>query len=99
MIFVSHDRMFLRGLSNRVLELGGETGTDREPHVYPGSYVEYVAAHGPRGAGRARVTAISFSCQLCFRLRLGVRGALFRAWLRPRPSRGSSPAAIRSASG
>ena len=28
MIFVSHDRAFLRGLSNRVLELGGETGTD-----------------------------------------------------------------------
>ena len=24
MMFVSHDRMFLRGLSNRVLELGGE---------------------------------------------------------------------------
>ncbi len=28
MIFVSHDRAFLRGLSNRVLELGGESGTD-----------------------------------------------------------------------
>src|SRR5918996_2909170 len=40
MLFVSHDRAFLRGLSNRVLELGGETGTD-EPHAYPGSYVEY----------------------------------------------------------
>ena len=25
MLFVSHDRTFLRGLSNRVLELGGET--------------------------------------------------------------------------
>ena len=24
MLFVSHDRAFLRGLSNRVLELGGE---------------------------------------------------------------------------
>ena len=33
MLFVSHDRAFLRGLSNRVLELGGETGTD-EPHAY-----------------------------------------------------------------
>ena len=40
MIFVSHDRAFLRGLSNRVLELGGETGIDAEPHAYPGSYVE-----------------------------------------------------------
>ena len=28
MIFVSHDRTFLRGLSNRVLELGGESGTE-----------------------------------------------------------------------
>ncbi len=31
MIFVSHDRSFLRGLSNRVLELGGESGTDAQP--------------------------------------------------------------------
>ena len=36
MIFVSHDRTFLRGLSNRVLELGGESGTDSHPHAYPG---------------------------------------------------------------
>ena len=40
MLFVSHDRAFLRGLSNRVLELGGESGTDAQPHLYPGSYVE-----------------------------------------------------------
>ena len=32
--------MFLRGLGSRVLELGGESGTDRHPTVYPGSYVE-----------------------------------------------------------
>jgi ATPase subunit of ABC transporter with duplicated ATPase domains len=51
MIFVSHDRAFLRGLSNRVLELGGETGTDSEPHVYPGSYVEYVARSGHEAPG------------------------------------------------
>ena len=62
MLFVSHDRAFLRGLSNRVLELGGETRHDDEPHAYPGSYVEYVAAHRTRGAGRARVEAAS--CQL-----------------------------------
>src|SRR5260221_257009 len=42
MLFVSHDRTFLRGLSNRVLELGGESGTERQPLVYPGSYNEYV---------------------------------------------------------
>jgi ATPase subunit of ABC transporter with duplicated ATPase domains len=51
MIFVSHDRMFLRGLGSRVLELGGETGTDRKPVVYPGSYVEYVQALGHEAPG------------------------------------------------
>ncbi len=51
MIFVSHDRMFLRGLGSRVLELGGESGTDREPRVYPGSYVEYVQALGHEAPG------------------------------------------------
>jgi ATPase subunit of ABC transporter with duplicated ATPase domains len=51
MIFVSHDRSFLRGLSNRVLELGGETGTDVQPTVYPGSYVEYVARTGHEAPG------------------------------------------------
>jgi ATPase subunit of ABC transporter with duplicated ATPase domains len=51
MLFVSHDRTFLRGLSNRVLELGGESGTDPEPHLYPGSYVEYVARTGHEAPG------------------------------------------------
>ena len=54
MLFVSHDREFLRGLSNRVLELGGESGTEAQPHAYQGSYIEYVAAHRPRSAGRSR---------------------------------------------
>ena len=51
MIFVSHDRAFLRGLSNRVLELGGESGTEAQPHFYPGSYVEYVARTGHEAPG------------------------------------------------
>jgi ATPase subunit of ABC transporter with duplicated ATPase domains len=51
MLFVSHDRTFLRGLSNRVLELGGESGTETEPHLYPGSYVEYVARTGHEAPG------------------------------------------------
>jgi ATPase subunit of ABC transporter with duplicated ATPase domains len=51
MVFVSHDRAFLRALSNRVLELGGETGRERDPHVYPGSYVEYVARTGHEAPG------------------------------------------------
>jgi ATPase subunit of ABC transporter with duplicated ATPase domains len=51
MLFVSHDRAFLRGLSNRVLELGGESGVDSHPHAYPGSYVEYVARTGHEAPG------------------------------------------------
>ena len=51
MIFVSHDRMFLRGLGSRVLELGGESGTDRTPLLYPGSYVEYVEKLGHEAPG------------------------------------------------
>jgi ATPase subunit of ABC transporter with duplicated ATPase domains len=51
MLFVSHDRAFLRGLSNRVLELGGESGTDAQPHVYPGSYVEYIERTGHEAPG------------------------------------------------
>jgi ATPase subunit of ABC transporter with duplicated ATPase domains len=51
MIFVSHDRAFLRGLSNRVLELGGESGTEAQPHLYPGSYIDYVARTGHEAPG------------------------------------------------
>jgi len=51
MLFVSHDRTFLRGLSNRVLELGGESGRDSQPHAYPGSYVEYVERTGHEAPG------------------------------------------------
>jgi ATPase subunit of ABC transporter with duplicated ATPase domains len=51
MIFVSHDRTFLRGLASRVLELGGESGTERDPVVYPGSYLEYVEKLGHEAPG------------------------------------------------
>jgi ATPase subunit of ABC transporter with duplicated ATPase domains len=51
MLFVSHDRAFLRALSNRVIELGGESGVDPEPHLYPGSYVDYVARTGHEAPG------------------------------------------------
>jgi ATPase subunit of ABC transporter with duplicated ATPase domains len=51
MVFVSHDRAFLRALSNRVIELGGESGTDVEPHLYPGSYADYVARTGHEAPG------------------------------------------------
>ena len=51
MIFVSHDRMFLRGLGSRVLELGGESGVERNPVVYSGSYIEYVQKLGHEAPG------------------------------------------------
>ena len=42
---------FLRRLSNRVLELGGETGVETQPHLYPGSYSEYVERTGHEAPG------------------------------------------------
>jgi ATPase subunit of ABC transporter with duplicated ATPase domains len=51
MLFVSHDRAFLRRLSNRVLELGGESGTEAQPHLYPGSYADYVERTGHEAPG------------------------------------------------
>ncbi len=62
MIFVSHDRTFLRGLSSRVLELGGETGRDRTPHVYLGSYVEYVRQWGTRRREYTREKVCELGC-------------------------------------
>jgi ATPase subunit of ABC transporter with duplicated ATPase domains len=46
MLFVSHDRQFLRALSNRVLEL-----TPDGVHSYTGGYAEYVAATGHEAPG------------------------------------------------
>ena len=54
MLFVSHDRAFLRGLSNRVLELGGESGTDAEPHAYPGRMSSTSRAPATRRGRRGR---------------------------------------------
>ena len=46
MLFVSHDRHFLAGLSNRVLEL-----SDDGAHQYGGGYREYVARTGHEAPG------------------------------------------------
>ena len=46
MLFVSHDRRFLRALSNRVLELGPDGR-----HVYGGGYAEYVQETGREAPG------------------------------------------------
>jgi ATPase subunit of ABC transporter with duplicated ATPase domains len=54
MLFVSHDRTFLRGLSNRVLELrpgDGDTVPAEPPFAYLGSYVEFVERTGSEAAG------------------------------------------------
>ncbi len=50
MLFVSHDRTFLRGLANRVLELTGEGGT-AAPRAYGGSYPEWVTRTGHEAPG------------------------------------------------
>jgi ATPase subunit of ABC transporter with duplicated ATPase domains len=47
LIFVSHDRQFLSALATRVLELA-EAG---KPHIYGGSYDEYVASTGREAPG------------------------------------------------
>ena len=49
MLFVSHDRTFLRGLADRVLELAGEEH-DR-PVTFPGTYAEYVERTGREAPG------------------------------------------------
>jgi ATPase subunit of ABC transporter with duplicated ATPase domains len=46
-VFVSHDRAFLRALATRVLELA----PGQPPHVYGGRYDEYVAATGHEAPG------------------------------------------------
>jgi ATPase subunit of ABC transporter with duplicated ATPase domains len=51
MLFVSHDRTFLRGLANRVLELGGVGTNHAEPLVYPGTYEEYTRSTGREAPG------------------------------------------------
>ena len=49
MLFVSHDRTFLRGLANRVLELGGEE--HEGPLAFGGTYAEYVERMGREAPG------------------------------------------------
>jgi len=52
MIFVSHDRTFLRALSNRVIELSGPVdGKRKEPRLYGGGYREYVETTGREAPG------------------------------------------------
>jgi ATPase subunit of ABC transporter with duplicated ATPase domains len=51
MLFVSHDRTFLRGLANRVLELGGAGECHVEPLTYPGTYEEYARSTGHEAPG------------------------------------------------
>jgi ATPase subunit of ABC transporter with duplicated ATPase domains len=46
LVFVSHDRQFLRALANRVLELSAAG-----PRMYGGSYEEYVASTGREAPG------------------------------------------------
>ncbi len=51
LVFVSHDRQFLRALATKVLELG-----PAGPHLYPGTYDEYVASTGREAPGMRAAT-------------------------------------------
>jgi ATPase subunit of ABC transporter with duplicated ATPase domains len=51
MLFVSHDRTFLRGMANRVLELGITEMNHPEPMIYPGTYEEYARSTGHEAPG------------------------------------------------
>ncbi len=46
LLFVSHDRAFLRAIATRVLELSSQG-----PHLYNGTYAEYVSATGREAPG------------------------------------------------
>jgi ATPase subunit of ABC transporter with duplicated ATPase domains len=50
MLFVSHDRTFLRGLANRVLDVSA-CADGGDPVVYPGSYAEWVEKTGTEAPG------------------------------------------------
>ena len=50
-LFALHDQGPLRALSNRVIKIGGETGTDANSQLYLGSYLEYVARTGHEAPG------------------------------------------------
>ncbi len=49
-VFVSHDRAFLRALATRVVELGGD-----DPRVYEGSYDDYVQVTGREAPGLRQI--------------------------------------------
>ena len=52
MLFVSHDRTFLRGMANRVLDLsGGGEDVARKPLVFNGTYQEWVDVTGHEAPG------------------------------------------------
>jgi len=50
MIFVSHDRTFLRGLANKVLDVSACMRGEQADR-YPGSYVEWVEKTGLEAPG------------------------------------------------
>jgi len=52
MLFVSHDRTFLRGMASKVLDLsGGGEGIASQPLVYHGSYEQWVERTGHEAPG------------------------------------------------
>ena len=66
MLFVSHDRTFLRGLSNRVLELGGESGTRGGAAPLPRLLRRVRGEDRARGARRPRLRGQILNCALAW---------------------------------
>jgi len=51
-VFVSHDRAFLRAIATRILELS----PGKRPHLYGGNYDEYVATTGREAPGMRQIS-------------------------------------------
>ena len=64
MIFVSHDRMFLRGLGSRVLELGGESGNGSKTPGLSRVVCRVRAGDRARSAGDYRLTYFASGVRL-----------------------------------
>ena len=92
MIFVSHDRTFLRGLGSRVLELGGESGTDRTPHIYPGILRRVRSENRPRSARHLLLT-------YNLGMRIPITAALFTLSLTAQSFDPKLPAAVPAVTG
>ena len=79
MLFVSQDRMFLRGLGSRVLELGGESGTDTIPLFILGHTLGTCRSLDMKRLGSIRRPLCNGVRPICPRIFLRARDSVRRA--------------------